>query len=139
MNLTNLAIKINNWFTMFGNKFCQSSLLADGDVIQSLDATNFSAAAFASAMDAIISFILRIIYTISVFVMNIIELLQYIVNVMLGITNDISDYVVIDSRNPMVKFLTNETTLRVFKYMVGVAIILVILFTIFSICWLDKF
>ena len=51
----------------------------------------------------------------------------------MGITTNIEDYVVFDQNNPLIRFITNDTVLTVVKSVFGVAIVLVILFTIFSI------
>ena len=134
MNLSNIAFKFNNMLSMFGNKVCQSSLLAtESEVIQTVDISGMGGTVWGWVLEVILNFILRIVYLISTFVMSFIEFIQYIVSIMLGITTDISEFVVLDSRNPLVKMLTNETVLKVFKYMIGISIVLVIIFTIYAI------
>ena len=134
MNLSNIAFKFNNMLSMFGNKVCQSSLLAtESEVIQTVDINGMGGKVWSWVLEVILEFILKIVYLISTFVMSFIEFIQYVVSIMLGITTDISEFVVLDSRNPLVKMLTNETVLKVFKYMIGVSIVLVIIFTIYAI------
>lgn len=135
MNLSNIALKFNSLLSMFGNKVCHSSFVASGgsEVITTVDLSGTGGMVWGIILEVILNFILRIIYLISTFIMSFIEFLQYVVSIMLGITTDISDFVVLDSRNPLVKMLTNETVLKVFKYILGVSIVLVIIFTIYAI------
>lgn len=132
MSLTNLAFKFNS--VLAGGAMSLPSIIAaDGDVANTVDAASIGSATLSIVTDALINLILRLIFVICRFVLNLIEFLQFVVSSILGISVTLEDYVVLDSKNPLVKMLTNESVLQVFKYMIGVAIVLIIVFTIFAI------
>lgn len=130
MKLFNLALKLNSLFA--GNIACQSFMLADNQVQGGFDSNEFSLQVLNLVIDKLVDFVANLIYLICTFVMNFIELIQIAVSRILGIGVDIEDYVVIDSTNPLVKMLTSETVLTVFKSVLGVSIVLIIIFTIFA-------
>jgi len=132
MNFTNLAFKFNS-ILAGGISSLPSLVAADGDVVNTVEASSMSSAAFSLITDGLINLILRLIFAICRFVLNLIEFFQFVVSSILGISVKAEDYVVLDSKNPLVKLLTNESVLRVFKYMLGIAILLIIIFTIFAI------
>ena len=73
MNLSNMALKLNNLFMMFGRNVCQSSLLEGGEVMSTVDLANFNGEIFLSIVMAIVNFILKLIYLVGTFVLNFIE------------------------------------------------------------------
>ncbi len=77
--------------------------------------------------------LVSILYAICQFCLQVIDLIQVIVYKFLGITTNIEDYVVFDTNNPIIKFITNDTVINVLKTVFAIAIVLVILFTILSI------
>ena len=133
MNLFSVALKFNNFVA--GNAVWQSSLLADesGKVQNTFESTSLGSAIFELMVQAISLFFTRFIYLICSFVLNVIEIVQIAVCRILGINVSISDYVVIDSKNPLVRILTDETVLNVFKWILGITFVLIILFTILAI------
>ena len=75
----------------------------------------------------------NIILAISQFGLMFIDLLQLIVYKFLGIGIDVSNYNGLDPNNPLIKFLTNKTVITVLRSVLSVALVFVILFSIFSI------
>lgn len=133
MNFTNFALKLNSLFTT-GTALYQSSFVgADGDLVDTIEITSLGSDFMTLIVATISSFILKFIYTICSFVLNVIEFLQFVISSILGINANLDNYVVLDSKNPLVRMMTNESVMRVFKVILGVSIVLVIIFTIFAI------
>ncbi|MBR2908957.1 MAG: hypothetical protein IKC11_01250 [Clostridia bacterium] len=133
MNLSNLAFKFNSLITNGTFMYHSSSIGANGDVVNTVEATSFSSGILDMIVSGLINIVLKVIYTICAFLLNLIELFQFVVCQILGISVDLDDYVVLDKNNPLVKMLTNEEVIAVFKIIFGVAIVLIIVFTIFAI------
>jgi len=132
MSLFQTAIKLNNLFA--GKIPCQSSLLEKtGDVQNGFETVSAGTAMLEFLTSILVTWLTKFIYTICTFVMNFIEVIQLAVCRILGITVDLKDFVVLDTTNPLVKLLLDDTVLRVFKWAIGIAIVLIILFTILSI------
>lgn len=129
--INSLLMKLNNFFS--NGKILSSIFAADGEVVSTVDPMEMTGVALSSATNWFIDLAINIIYSICAFVMSIIELMQVTVTKMLGIDVDISDYVLIDRNNPLIGILSSEIVTKVFKYLIGLAIILVIVFTIFAI------
>ena len=108
-----------------------SVLAADGDMVNTMEATTVAGETLNIIVSGLINIVLKIIYTICAFLLNLIEFFQFIVSNLLGISVDTADYVVLDTKNPLIKMLTNNSVLSVFKIIFGVAIVLIIVFTIF--------
>lgn len=132
MNISNILFKLNSMISggMIG---LQSSSALASNVTNTVDATAMVGGVFSLITDFIVGWILKIVYYICAFVLNIIEFVQYVVSTLLGIGVNVEDFVVFDTRNPLIRFLTNDAVNRVFKLVAGVSIVLVIVFTIFSI------
>lgn len=75
----------------------------------------------------------NVLYTIGQFALSIIDIMQLVIYKFLGITTDVKDYKVYDANNPLIKFLTNSHIIDILKSAMIVAIVLVIVFSIFSI------
>ena len=133
MNLSNLALKFNSLFTSGTFMYHASSMAANGDVVNTVEATSLAGGVLDMLVKGLINIVLKVIYTICAFLLNLIELFQFVVCQILGITVDLDDYVVLDENNPLIRMLTNEDVVAVFKIIFGVAIVLIIVFTIFSI------
>ena len=133
MNLSNLALKFNTLFTSGTLMHHASSMAANGDVVNTVDATSITSGLMDTFVSGLINIVLKVIYFVCAFVLNIIELFQLVVCEILGIGVDLEDYVVLDQNNPLIKMLTNDEVIAVFKIIFGVAIALIIIFTIFAI------
>lgn len=131
MKLFSMALKLNSLFA--GKIFCQSSLLADDQIQSGFDSSTVGLQFVSLLWDKIVFLVANLIYLICSFALNFIEIVQIAVSRVLGIAVNLEDYVVIDQTNPVVKILTNETVLNVFKVCCGIAIVLIILFTIIAI------
>lgn len=131
MKLFSMALKLNSLFA--GKIFCRSSLLADDQIQSGFDSGLLGLEFLGLLWNKIQVIFSKLIYLICSFILNFIEIIQIAVSRVLGISVKLEDYVVIDSTNPVVKILTNETVLNVFKACCGIAIVLIILFTIVSI------
>ena len=129
--MTNFIFKLN--MLLCGRIGAASYLGADGDVQDTIEATEAVGQSFSLMFDSLITLVDRFIYTICNFILNVIELMQFVFQTFLGVSNNIEDYVVLDRRNPLVSFLTNETVLTAFRSILGVAVVLIIVFTIYSI------
>ncbi len=130
--MNNLAIKLNSLFAGGGGLSRLAEMNGNGDTLQTVNIA-LDGGLFLSIFQWLGNLILRLLYFICTFVLNLIELLQLAFSLILGISVDINDYAVIDNNNPLVKILTNENVLKVFRFAVGVGIVLVIVFTIFAI------
>ena len=80
--------------------------------------------------------LMLLVYTVTSWILNIVDFMQYFVKKLMGL-----DYWGTDRVSPetlgesdiIFKFLYNDTVQRVFRYIIGVAIVLIILFTIYAI------
>ena len=90
MNFTNLAFKLNSFMTSGLGKVA-SFIAADGDVVNSVEASSVGSATFSMVTGGLINLVLRLIYTICKFVLNIIEFLQFVVCSVLGISVKLED------------------------------------------------
>lgn len=131
MKLFTTALKLNSLFA--GNIACQSFMLANDQVQGGFDAATIGTSFVSLIVSKIIEFVTNFIYLICTFVLNFIEVIQIALSKILGINTDIEDYVVIDSSNPLIKIITSEEVLTIFKAVLGIAIVLIIIFTIFCI------
>lgn len=131
MKLFSLATQFNSLFT--GNSICQSSSMLGAKLQEASDSTGIASSLIQLVILQIGTFFSNLIYMICTFVMNLIEIIQIAVSKVLGIGIAIEDYAVIDETNPLVKILLSDTVLQVFKWVVGLAIILIIIFTIIAI------
>lgn len=132
MNFTSIALKFNN--VLSGGILSHSSLLgADGDVVNTIEASGLTSAIFEVILNWLINLVLKVIYLVCAFVLNLIEFFQFTISSILGISVSIDDYVVLDTKNPLIKLLTSDAFLDTFKIIFGVAIVLIIVFTIFAI------
>jgi len=128
--LTSFALKLN---TLFSGGIIPSLFGENGDVVQTADSSEVMGSTFLLLAEGLVNLVLKLIYTCSTFVLCVIELLQFAISKILGLTVDISDYTVLDMNSPFVKIITSDAVLTTFKIVVGVSIILIIIFTIFSI------
>lgn len=131
MKLFSVALKLNSLFA--GKIACQSSLIASDQVQSGFDSSTIGLDFLGLLVTKLGTLIINFLYVVCRFLLNFIELMQFGISRILGIESDIKDYVVIDKTNPLVKMLTDETVLTVFKTVCGVAIVLIIIFTIISI------
>ncbi len=131
MKLFSVALKLNSLFA--GKITCQSSLIAGDQVQSGFDSSTIGLDFMGLLFSKIGTLVINFLYVVCCFLLNFIELVQVGISRILGIDSDIKDYVVIDKTNPLVKILTDETVLTVFKTVCGVAIVLIIIFTIISI------
>ena len=113
MKLFSMALKLNSLFA--GKIFCRSSLLADDQIQSGFDSGLLGLEFLGLLWNKIQVIFSKLIYLICSFILNFIEIIQIAVSRVLGISVKLEDYVVIDSTNPVVKILTNETVLNVFK------------------------
>lgn len=130
--MTGLMLKLNNFFSN-GSNLLSSLFGADGDVVNTIDSTDLTVGALGVAANGLIDFILNLLYSTSTFVMAVLELMQLTFSRILGLTVDIKKYTLLDTTNPLIKILTDSNYTRVYRYMLGIAGLFVILFTIFSI------
>jgi len=131
MNFSGLALKLNSIFN--SGSLALTSLLSNSQTSNTVEATSFGSGLAEVVVNFIINLILKVIWWISQFLLNVIELFEFATCKILGITVDINDYVVLDTTNPLIKMLTSDAVLQTFKLMLGVSIVLIIVFTIFSI------
>ena len=82
---------------------------------------------------AIYTFLYNIILTIGAFALSFIDFIQLIVYKFLGINYDLSGYKAYDPNNPLIKFITNDTVTIVLRSALSLALVFVIVFSIFSI------
>ncbi len=132
MNFSGFMIKLNS-FISSGATRLTSLLGAESKVQNTIETTSVVSGALSGFFNFVIDLVCRIIYVACQFVLNVIELIELTINRILGITINLSDYAVIDRSNPLFKILTSEGFVKVFGYVVGVGIVLVIVFTIFAI------
>ena len=85
-------------------------------------------------VDAIASMIFKVLYAIVSFILMILDFIQIMVYRLMGVGEVMGgDYVVFDQNNPLIKFMTNDVVLDAFAAVLVVAVIFIIVFTIFSI------
>ena len=83
-------------------------------------------------LNSILEGLIKILWAISKFILSMIEVLEYMAKELLGLNNNISDYskfaenVIVGDTN-LLGYIT-----RIFRYVVGVAIILMLVFTIYA-------
>ena len=125
--MLNLLSQIN--MSIFGSKLASLSPLML-NTVESVDVAGMAASGLSSLLDIIIDFLVKCVYTVCAFAMNVIDFFQYVINKIIGLGGD---YVIFDTSNPLMKFLLNPTVWEVFTYVCGLAIILLIVFTIYAI------
>lgn len=121
--------KILDIFSSIGisanNFLCEGdSLFNAGDVVSGV---------WANIVEWFLTVLGNLFYTICQFALTIIDLLQIIVYKFLGITTDVNTFKVYDSNNPLIKFLTNSKLIEIMRTAMIVAVVLVLVFSIFSI------
>lgn len=91
---------------------------------------------FGSLFPALWDFISKLIYLIMRFILNIIDFMQFFVKKLCGLdywgTSDVSPETLYES-DIILRFIYNDTIQRVFRYMLGVFVVLLIIFTIVAI------
>ena len=130
--MAGLMLKLNNLF-LNGSNILSSLFGADGEVVKTIDAAGFTVGALGYAANGLIDLILNILYTTCTFVMGVLELIQFTFSKILGLTIDIKDYVLLDTSNPLIKILVDPGFTRVYRYLLGISVLFVIIFTIFAI------
>ncbi len=110
-----------------------SSVLLNDNVVNIVDGASSVGFFLGLIGQSILKFFATIVLYMAKFALSVIDLVQVIVYKFLGITVDIQDYAVYDEHNPIVSFLTNDTVIKVLQTVFAIAIVLVIVFTIFSI------
>lgn len=131
MNLFSAALKLNNLFT--SNTVLQSFIAAENQGVTGTGSPpSIASGVFTLIGDWIARIFSQLLYFIATFILNLIEVVQIGVCRLLGIAVDLNDFVVIDMSNPIVKILTSETVLTVFKYVCGISLVLLIIFTCFT-------
>ena len=84
-------------------------------------------------LNAIYTFFYNIVLTIGAFALSFIDMIQLIIYKFLGINLDLTGYKVYDPNNPIIKFITNDTVTTVLRSALSLALVLVIVFSIFAI------
>lgn len=128
---TTLAIKMFNVATAITSSGFYS-VLADGST--SLVEPQDLAKSFGGGiLSLILSLLNTIIMTVAKFALSLMDLIQVIVYKFLGLGQDISNYNGFDRNNPLIKFLLNDTVVTVLRSVAILSVVLVIVFSIFSI------
>ncbi len=125
--MINLLSKIN--ISILGSKLASLSPLML-NTVQGFDATTLVNTGLLYLFNILLNFIVKVIYHICAFVLNIVDFFQFVINKIIGLGNE---YIVFDTQNPLMKLLLNDTVWKVFTYVFGLAIILLIVFTIYAI------
>lgn len=133
MNLTSFALKLNTFCNGIFGYQTSSMLGSHGELGNTAEITSVDGAMMSMIVQGLQNLILNCIYTICRFILNLIELIQYTICKILGIQVNITDYKMLDRSNPLISILTSDAVLDTFKIICGVAIVLIIIFTIFSI------
>jgi len=123
--------KLNSMF--LGGMNIASIFGADGDILKGADSAKLVGGAFSLVFDWLVTLIAKIIYVSCSFVMSLIELIQFVIMKILGISVSVDDYQILDNSNPLIKILSSEPFTKAFRALLGVAIVLVVVFTIFAI------
>lgn len=123
----NLLSKIN--MSIIGSKLASYSPLML-NTLTTAEVTGATSAGLALVLDFIIDLIVKAVYAICAFALNIIDFFQFVINKIIGLGEE---YVVFDTTNPLIKFLLNDTVWKVFTYVSVIAIILLVVFTIYAI------
>ena len=89
---------------------------------------DYLGAIFSNGASAVSGGIIQVLWTIEKFVLGIMEMFEYIVDSFLGIGSSINDYQIFADQNNL-----TETFVKTFKAIVAVAIVLMIIFTIYAI------
>ena len=79
MNLSNLALKFNSLFTSGTFMYHASSMAANGDVVNTVETTSLAGGVLDMLVKGLINIVLKVIYTICAFLLNLIELFQFVV------------------------------------------------------------
>ncbi len=109
------------------------SLLAnDRDVVTTIDNGTMAQAIFSAFFDWLLNLVMNFIYTICKWAMNVIDFFQILSYKLIGVGN-VNDYKVLDTSSPLLRFLTDDVTIKVFTTLLIIAIVLVIVFTIMAI------
>ena len=77
--------------------------------------------------------IYNFIFTIVGFLLSILDILQLAIYRIMGIGVNASTYTVIDPNNPILKFLTNDAVSRAFRIFFVIALVLIVVYTVFAI------
>lgn len=115
----------SNIGTSAGNFLCEAN--------NAFNASEATGVVWGTILEWFLTLVGNLFYTIGQFALSIIDVIQLIIYKFLGITTDVKNYKVYDSNNPLIKFLTNRHIVDVLKTTMIVAIVLVIVFSIFSI------
>lgn len=107
------------------------SFLAEADNL--INISDSSATILTMLVEGFLTIIGNVIYYICQFALTLIDFFQVIVYKFLGITTKVENFKPYDPNNPLIRFLTNETVIDVLRTAMIVAVVLVIVFTIFSI------
>lgn len=118
--------------TIFGG--ASSSMLADsGQTTNLVDANELTGNLMQHILQSIYTFFYNIILIISAFALQFIDIIQLIIYKFLGLNFDLSGYKAYDPNNPLIKFIRNDTVTTVLRSALAVALVLVIVFSIYSI------
>lgn len=112
-----------------GSKLASISSLL-GNTLETVEISGLPSQGIGILLNLIVKFIIKMVYTVATFALNLVDLMQMVVNKIIGLDGE---FVVIDTQSPMMKFLLNDTVWKVFTYMCGLAIVLLIVFTIYAI------
>ncbi len=126
-----IASKITSLFAATTGSGVSSVLL--NDAIDNVVETTNSNAVWSVFLNYILNFLGEILLAVGKFALGFIDLIQFIVYKFIGVNLDSSSYNGYDPNNPIIRFLSNDTVLRVLRSMLAVAAVLVILFSIYAI------
>jgi len=126
----NILNKISSIFLKFTANGGVVSLLGDTLDTTGLTSDTNTNSVFASIIGDIF---FKLFYKIVSFLLGILDIIQLAIYRLLGIGENLDNYVVIDENNVLVKFLTNDVVTRVFRILFVVALVLIILYTVFAI------
>lgn len=127
-----MSFGLLNILNIFGSiSISTESFLCESNSI--IDAIDSASTVWQMLVDGFLTLLGNLVYYVCQFALSIMDVIQIIVYKFLGISVDIEDFKVFDTNNPLIKFLTNDTTIDILKTITIVALVLVIVFTIFSI------
>ena len=91
MNISGFMLKFNTILSSGASRL--SSLIAAESKIQNtFDASSMTSATFTFLKNGIVNFVVKLIYIICHFILNIIEVIELTINRLLGINIDLKDY-----------------------------------------------
>ncbi len=108
-----------------GSFLCEANNIVNGSDV----ASSF----WEIAVNGFLTIVGNVLYTIAKFALSLIDVIQFIIYKFLGITKDVENFTPYDKNNPLIKFLTNSKIVEILKTTMIVAVVLVIVFSIFSI------